>query len=229
MHIVGRFLAVAFVVPVVGAAQSPFQASLLVPRSDSFTISANGRVVGHSVETLRTTGEGFELTNSTSVGRMTQRTRVTFTKALVMQRVEQEGTAGGQAMSIDVVYANGRAKGRAVTPGPSGMKAIAIDTTVPGEAVDDNVLQVLLPSLELRDGASHVLRVFASGQGELREVKASVGALASLTVPAGVFQAYPVTVTGLAVPVVFHVTADAPRRVVSVTPTGSPMKFELAR
>jgi hypothetical protein len=215
--------------PAGGAAQSPFSVALLAPRTDSFTVSANGRAIGYSVETLRTTDAGFELTNTTAVGRMTQRTRVTFTRSLEMLRVEQEGTAGGQAMSIDVVYANGRAKGRAVTPGASGMKEITVDTIVPREAVDDNVLQALLPSLELREGMTHTLHVFASGQGELREVKATVGALASVTVAAGTFRAYPLSVAGLSVPVVFHVSAQAPRRVVSVTPTGSPMRFELAR
>ena len=61
------------------------------------------------------------------------------------------------------------------------MKEIAVDTTVPADAVNDNFLEALLPSLELREGVTHTLRIFASGQGELR-------ALAPVTTPPGPFR-----------------------------------------
>jgi hypothetical protein len=159
---------------------------------------------------------------------MNQSTEVRFSRTLGMTSVKQDGQARGQAMKIEVSYADGRAKGSATTPGPQGMKTIVVDTTVPAGAVDDNVLQALLPALPLGAGKAFQVPVFASGQGTSKVMTVTVTGNESVTVPAGTFDAWKVEVSGGQVPVTFWVSRATPR-VVKMGFAGAPMGFELVK
>jgi hypothetical protein len=50
-----------------------------------------------------------------------------------------------------------------------------------------------------------------------------------VTVPAGTFQAYRLEISGMQLPVVMHVSADSPRRLLRVAPTGAPLVFQLVK
>src|SRR2546426_11958237 len=56
-----------------------------------------------------------------------------------------------------------------------------------------------------------------------------VGALESVVVPAGTFQAYRIAVTGSRVPFTVYVSAAAPRRVVKTEYLGQPLIVELVK
>ena len=160
---------------------------------------------------------------------MSQTTEVTFSPALEMRSVRQTGQARGAEMKIDVTYADGRAKGAATTPGPQGMQTLAVDAVVPPGAVDDNLLMAMLPTLKLERGAEYRAVVFASGKGQLQEVMLKVGAKESVQVPAGTFDAHPVTMSGGPVAVTFYVSSGDTPRVVRLTMQGVPMEYQLAK
>jgi hypothetical protein len=130
-------------------------------------------------------------------------------------------------MKIDVAYGGGRATGSATTPGPQGMKSITVDAALPPGAVDDNALMALLPTLELTEGATVRVPVFASGKGTAATMTLTIGAREPVTVPAGTFDAYPVAMTGGDAPVTFYVSTGTESRVVKMTMPGSPISFEL--
>jgi hypothetical protein len=159
---------------------------------------------------------------------MSQRTVVEFSRGLAMTSVRQTGQAGGQNMDIKVVYAGGRARGSATTPGPQGMKTITVDTVVPRGVVDDNALQTMLPTLPLAAGKVFTIQVFASGQGNTTSLTATVKGSEMITVPAGSFDSWKVDVTGAEVPVTFWVAKQVPR-VVKLGFAGAPMSFELTK
>lgn len=223
-----RASVVLFLLPTIAAAQSPFDAARLLPRSDSFAVTVQGRQVGGIRETLEKTADGYRLVSVQSLAGMNQSTEVLFSRTLAMTSVKQEGQARGQSMKIGVAYGRGRAKGTATTPGPQGMKTIAVDTTVPPGAVDDNALQSLLPALPLGAGKTFQVPVFASGQGTSKVMTVTVSGSESVTVPAGTFDAWKVEVAGGQVPVTFWVSRTDPR-VVKMGFAGAPMAFELVK
>ncbi|MBL8981644.1 MAG: DUF3108 domain-containing protein [Gemmatimonadetes bacterium] len=223
-----RIAFLGLVFPAMTLAQAPFEPGRVVARTDSFAVMVQGRQVGGIRETIEKTPTGFRLLSVQALAGMSQSTEVHFTRALVMSSVKQEGQARGQQMKIDVAYDRGRAKGSATTPGPQGMKTIAVDTVVPAGAVDDNVLQALLPALPLGEGKSFQVPVFASGQGTSRVMTVAVNGRESVTVPAGTFDAWKVEVMGGQVPVTFWVSRTAPR-VVKMGFAGAPMAFELVK
>jgi hypothetical protein len=229
MKPVTLFLATLLVAPALPAqSTSPFQRSRLVPRTDSFAVLMQGRAIGSTRETIERTAEGYRLTSVQQMAGMSQSTQVDFSPTLAMRHVKQSGQVRGAEMKIDVVYAGGRARGTATTPGQQGMKTIAVDTVVPAGAVDDNVLQSLLPTLPLAEGKSFTVDVFASGQGISKPVTIQVSGADTVTVPAGSFDAWRLLVTGGPVPVTFWVSKADPR-VVKMAITGAPMSFELVK
>jgi hypothetical protein len=95
--------------------------------------------------------------------------------------------------------------------------------------IDDNALAVLLAALPLEQGKTFNLNVFSTGEGTTKVVSVKVAALENVAVPAGTFPAYRLEVAGMQLPIVIHVTQQAPRRVVRIAPTGAPLVFELVK
>ena len=145
-------------------------------------------------------------------------------------QVEQTGTAGMQPAEVHLTYANGRVKGRAVTPQREGTpKTVLVDTTVAPGTIDDNQLHVILPALPLADGKTFTMNVFSSGEGVTKLLTVKVAGVENITVPAGTFPAYRLELSGLQLPVVMHVTRDLPRRLLRIEPVGAPLVFELVK
>lgn len=223
-----RLPALLVFAPCLAVAQAPFDPARVLARSDSFAVMVQGRQVGGIRETIEKTASGFRLVSVQALAGMNQSTEVFFSRSLAMTSVKQEGQARGQAMKIDVTYERGRAKGSSTTPGPQGMKTIAVDTTVPAGAVDDNALQSFLPALPLGVGKTFQVPVFSSGQGTSKVMSVAVTGSESVTVLAGTFEAWKVDVTGGQVPVTFWVAKTSPR-VVKMGFAGAPMAFELVK
>ncbi len=202
----------------------------LVARTDSFEVRLQGNPFGYQVTRLERDGAGWRHTDVTVLGPIVnQKTVVTFGSDGAMQSVKQEGTAQGQPMAIDVAYANGRATGSAKTPGAQGPTEVKVNAEVPAGALDDNLVQAVLPMLPLAPGARIPVTVFQSGKGTAATWTVRVDGEESVTVPAGTFATYKVAIDGAEQPVSLYVSTAAPRRVVKVAFNGVPIEIVLVK
>ena len=207
-----------------------FDRSQVVARSDSFQALVQGNVLGGQTAKVVTDGDSIVYTESTVIGSFVQQqSTVVLNSDLSMRRTDQTGAVQGQHTEIHLAYAGGRVKGTSQTPQPGGPKTIAVDTTVPAGTIDDNALAVLLPALPLEQGKTFNLNVFSSGEGATKVVSVKVTAIENVVVPAGTFPAYRLELSGMQLPVVWHVTQQAPRRAARIAPTGMPLVFELVK
>jgi len=207
-------------------------ASQFVTRTDSFQALVQGNVMGSQVTSLRRTADSLILVERTVLGPfLQQQTSVVLDPTTFAPRqVDQTGTAGTQPAELHLTYANGRVKGRAVTPQREGTpKTIQVDTVVAPGTVDDNQLHVILPALPLAEGKTFTFNVFSSGEGVTKLLTVKVAGVENITVPAGTFPAYRLELSGLQLPVVMHVTRDLPRRLLRIEPVGAPLVFELVK
>ena len=206
-----------------------FDRSQVVARSDSFQALVQGNVLGGQTAKVVTDGDSIVYTESTVIGQFQQLSTVVLNSDLSIRRTDQTGLVQGQHTEIHLTYAGGRVKGTSQSPQPGGPRTITVDTTVAAGAVDDNALAVLLPALPLAQGKTFNLNVFSSGEGATKVVSVKVAAIENVVVPAGTFPAYRLELSGMQLPIVMHVTQQAPRRLVRVAPTGAPLVFELVK
>ena len=205
---------------------------LIVPGVDSFTVLLQGRPFGFARTEIQRTPAGIVVTERQELGPViTQTTTTTLSDQLQMRKVEQVGKVQGQDTKIDVTYAGGRAKGTARAPKPpsGAIEETTIDAEVPAGVIDDNVLTVLVPAMPWTASSKFTVPVFASGQGQVQTYTLAVTGTESVTVPAGTFQAYRVEVSGGQAPLTLYVAADAPHRVLKVSPTGIPVEMVRVR
>ena len=207
-----------------------FDRSQIVARRDSFHALVQGNVFGGQVAKVDVMGDSIVYTEATTIGQFQQQSRVVLNGDLSMRRTDQTGTVQGQHTEIHLNYADGRVKGTSMTPQPGGTpKSITVDTTVPAGTIDDNALALLLTALPLEQGKTFNLNVFSTGEGTTKVVSVKVAAFENVAVPAGTFPAYRLELSGMQLPLVMHVTQQAPRRIVRIAPTGAPLVFELVK
>jgi zinc protease len=215
---------------VVKAAALDVAVDRLAPRTDSFVVMVQGNPFGFQRGKLEKSGSGWKYTEDTNLGPiMSQHTEVTFDGDLTPGRVTQTGQQQGQQAKIEVSYAGGRAKGSATTPAPTGPKTVQVDAEMVKGMIDDNMVQVLLPTFRWAAGAKFAVSVFQSGKGEPSSLTLTVSGEESVTVPAGTFAAWKVDMTGGEAPVTFHVEKAAPHRLVKIAIVGAPIEMRLAK
>ena len=208
----------------------PVDVAMLAERADSFTVLVQGNPLGHQTTSLKRTATGFSYRTSMVLGAMIQRVvETTFGADLVPQATKGGGKMQGQDVSVDVKYASGRAKGSAVAPGPTGMKSVAVDTTIAPGVLDDDMLLALVPGLKWAPNAKFTVGAFDASDGTTRQISLSVAATESVTVPAGTFPVYRVELTGQSQPMTLFVTTAAPYHIVKMTLAGAPVEFVLVR
>jgi zinc protease len=204
--------------------------SQIVARSDSFQALVQGNAFGGQVTKTELSPDSIVYTEATMIGAFQQRSTVVINGDLTMRRTEQTGTVGNQNTHTQLTYSGGRVKGTAMSPQPGGTpKSVAVDTTIPAGTMDDNALALLLPALPLAQGKTFNLNVFSSGEGITKVVSVKVTGIEQVVVPAGTFAAFRLELSGMQLPLVMHVSQDAPRRLVRIAPTGAPIVFELVR
>ncbi len=207
-----------------------FDRSQIVARSDSFQALVQGNVFGAQTGKVVVTGDSIVYSESTTIGPFQQQSTVVLNGDLSMRHTDQTGLVQGQHTEIHLTYAGGRVKGTSQSPQPGGTpKSITVDTTVADGTIDDNALAVLLGALPLEQGKTFNLNVFSTGEGTTKVVSVKVAAIESVVVPAGTFPAFRLELSGMQLPIVMHVTQQAPRRVVRIAPTGAPLVFELVK
>jgi predicted Zn-dependent peptidase len=227
----GRALTVDDLAPAAGAVA--LDASQLVPRRDSLQILIQGNPMG--AQTMEITRDGAtvvvaERTTIPLMG-MNQDTRVTMEAGtLALRAVDQTGQVGPQAAETHVTVEAGRITGRAQTPQPGGQPKVAeIDTILPEGAIESNQLTSVIPALALAEDATFSLGVFDASESSFKPYTVRVDGLESVTVPAGTFEVFKVTVTGGPFPTAMYVTQAAPRRIVRIEIVGQPFVMELVR
>ena len=209
-----------------------FDRSQIVARSDSFQAVLQGNPFGAQVTTIQVAGDSIVFTEATTLGTFVQqRTTVVLAAAdLATRRSDQSGTVQNQKSEIHLVYADGRVRGSAVVPQAGGTpKTVAVDTTVPPGAIDDNALSLAVQALPLAEGKTFNLNVFSSGEGVTKVAVVKVTGVENVTVPAGTFLAYRLEIGGMQLPVVMHVSTQSPRRLLRIAPIGAPLVFELVK
>jgi len=207
-----------------------FDRSQIVARSDTFHALVQGNVLGGQGAKVDVMGDSIVYTEATTIGQFQQLSRVVLNSDLSLRRTDQPGTVQGQHTEIHLSYAEGRVKGTSMSPQPGGTpKSITVDTTIPAGTIDDNVLALLLTALPLEQGKTFNLNVFSTGEGTTKVVSVKVAAFENVAVPAGTFPAYRLELSGMQLPLVMHVTQQAPRRIVRIAPTGAPLVFELVK
>ena len=207
-----------------------FDRGQIVARSDSFQALVQGNVFGGQSAKAVVDGDSIVYSESTVIGPFQQQSTVVLNGDLSMRRTDQTGMVQGQRTEIHLVYAGGRVKGTSQPPQPGAApKTITVDTTVAAGTIDDNALAVLLPALPLAQGKTFNLNVFSSAEGTTKVVSVKVTAIENVVVPAGTFPAYRLELSGMQLPIVMHVTQQAPRRLVRLAPTGAPLVFELVK
>ena len=204
--------------------------SQIVARTDSFQALVQGNVFGGQTAKVSVSGDSIVYTESTTIGPFQQQSTVVLNSDLSMRRTDQTGLVQGQHTEIHLTYANGRVKGTSQSPQPGGTpKSITVDTTVAAGTIDDNALAVLIAALPLEQGKTFNLNVFSTGEGTIKVVSVKVAGIENVVVPAGNFPAFRLELQGMQLPIVMHVSQQAPRRVVRIAPTGAPLVFELVK
>jgi zinc protease len=215
------------------AAAVTLDAVQIVARRDSFAVMIQGNPMGAQVSELKEEGDGLVYVEVTSIPLMglTQNTRVRMERgSLAPLAIEQNGQIGGQATETRINVAGGRATGRAQSPQPGGqVKTVDVDTALAVGTFDTNQLQTVLPALALAEGASITVNVFNASDASIKPVTFKVEGVEDVTVPAGTFSTFKVSMAGGDVPAVLYVSRETPRRVVKIEVVGQPVAFELVQ
>jgi len=204
--------------------------SQVVARSDSFRALVQGNAFGGQATKVEVAGDSIVYNETTMIGGFQQRSTVVLNSDLTMRRTDQTGSVGNQQTHTQLAYSGGRVKGTSMSAQPTGTpKSVTVDTAIAAGTIDDNALALLLPALPLEQGKTFNLNVFSSGEGATKVVSVKVTGVEHVVVPAGTFPAFRLELSGMQLPLVMHVSQQAPRRLLRIAPTGAPLVFELVK
>ena len=204
-----------------------------VAHTDSARVMLQGNPAGFTVSEVRRPADSLVYAERSNLagGAFQQNTTVVLnpTDGTVRQ-VDQETTQQGQKGETHITYSGGRAKGSSAAPQQDGtVKRFDIDTTLPPGTVDENAVPFVVPALPLAAGKAFSLTFFTPSENTIKVLTFKVSGPASVTVPAGTFQAYQIDVTGSRVPFTMYVSTDSPRRVLKTEFVGQPFVVELVK
>ena len=210
------------------AATLDLDLSKLKAGTDSFTIFVQGNPFGYQTSKLDKSANGWTYSEHTSIATFVQlNTVVTFTDALVPMKATQSGKQGPMEVKIDVTYADGRAKGSATAPQPTGTaKEIAVDAAVPPGTIDDNMISIVMPTLKWKSGSSFKIAIFQSSKNAVTVATVSVTGEESVKVPAGTFDAWKVDIAGLDAPITVWIEKAGEHRMLKQVLVGTPVEIQ---
>ncbi|HEV2751474.1 MAG TPA: insulinase family protein [Gemmatimonadales bacterium] len=204
-----------------------------VPHTDSSRVLLQGNPAGFTVSEVRRSGDSLAYAERSNLagGVFQQQTTVLLNPTDgSVQQVDQETTQQGQKAETHLTYRGGRVKGSSASPQQDGsVKRFDIDTTLPPGTMDENAVPFLVPALPLASGKSFTLTFFTPSENAIKTLTFKVTGPASITVPAGSFQAYQIDVTGSRLPFTMYVSTDSLRKVVKTEFVGQPFVVELVK
>lgn len=194
----------------------------LVAARDSFFIMSDDKVLGTSIYTVMPKSPGWVIKESTSMPNTgAQLTEVVTTMAGRPLKVTQAGNMGAQKVALLLLYNGGQATGT----GQIGAKVSKIDTPVPVDVVDDNLIQALLPRLPWRADARWSVQVFSGGMNTLTTQELVVTDELVVAIPSGKYSAYRVELRNGEAVIAFYISKAPGHRILKIVPGGAP--FEL--
>jgi hypothetical protein len=205
-----------------------FDASQLVAGRDSFVVLVQGNPLGALTRSIEYgTQDGrpvFMVKSQIRIGAMGGQSAEYVLDARTLDPISYEQAASqmGQTIQAKLAYAVG---GR-VSGSVSGAIEATIDTVFGSTAYDTDMLATLAQAMPLADGASFTIGIFNVTEQTFSNVTIGVADGGTVTVPAGEFETWQVSVSGR-LPWVYWVSKNAPRRVVKMEMAGSPLSFEL--
>jgi hypothetical protein len=202
-----------------------FDMALLRPAVLEYTFKAQGNPVGRSTSTLSQDGPGWKSLLELQFGAV-QQTITARWGADWAPADYAETYAGPFDGRADVKLENGRLTGSAAMPPQAGGNKTFDAATVPGAAWS-MMDEVMLSTADLAEGKTFVIPVFNTSTGTVDPVTFTVGAVESVTVPAGTFQAYRVGATGGSSPLTMWLRADGPHILVRQELVRRPLVSEL--
>jgi hypothetical protein len=190
----------------------------LIATRDSFVVNVNGQPMGAIVFVVERLERGIRVTENTRIGTFVeQTTEILLDAEQRLLSVVQVGKMRGQEARIELRYDKGRVKGHAQIPGPQGQISHNIDSAVPADVVDDNLMQGVIAALPWSADASYSLPVFSAGKNALSERK--------LAVVETTADAYKVRMGDKDDIVHVYVSRSSPQRILRIAPAGSPMEM----
>lgn len=207
-----------------------FNPDAIAAHRDSFQVLVQGNPFGTRVLDVSREGDEWVVTDRMSIpmaGMQQQSTLHIDAATLATRSFEQTGQMQGQTGEVTVTYEGNRVFGSSRTPQPTGVREIAIDTTLAEGTVDAEALEVLLGAMPLEAGAEFTINTFDPSDGTVKPTTIEVTTLEDVTVGAGTFTAYRLELTQGQESMIMWVSQDAPRRVVRAEIVGQPVAFEL--
>ena len=204
-----------------------------VAHTDSSRVLLQGNAAGFTVSEVRRSADSLVYAERSNLagGVFQQQTTVSLNPSDgSVRQVDQQTTQQGQKAETHLTYGEGRVKGSSAAPQPDGsVKRFEIDTVLPPGTVDENAVPFIVPALPLASGKSFSLTFFTPSENTVKVLTFKVTGPASVTVPAGTFQAYQIDVSGSRVPFTMYVSGDSPRRVLKTEFVGQPFVVELVK
>ena len=215
------------------AAPVALDATQFVAHTDSSRVLVQGNAAGFTVSEVRRPADSLVYAERSNLagGVFQQQTTVSLNPSDgSVRQVDQQTTQQGQTAETHLTYSEGRVKGSSAAPQADGsVKRFEIDTILPPGTVDENAVPFIVPALPLASGKSFSLTFFTPSENTVKVLTFKVTGPASVTVPAGTFQAYQIDVSGSRVPFTMYVSADSPRRVLKTEFVGQPFVVELVK
>ncbi|MCC6246121.1 MAG: DUF3108 domain-containing protein [Gemmatimonadaceae bacterium] len=226
MRAIARFTLITILFALAGAgplsAQSTVREAVDLSRlrvaRDSFVVMLQGKPRGFQRLTVARTATGWQFGDAVTVDSMVSQSSVAdFDQRLQEISLTQAGDMTGRRMAINLRFADGRVRGRSMTPvsGPTG--AIEIDTVIADGIPDDNAVLPMMAAIRWREGLSFTAPVLSSGRGTITEYSFRVVGTESVTVPAGLFQTWRVEQRAQRSVTFVNVTTTPPYRIVRVS------------
>ncbi|HEU4885374.1 MAG TPA: insulinase family protein [Longimicrobium sp.] len=209
----------------VRASGESFDASRLRPYTAEYEIAAQGNPIGRLTNTLAREGDGWKHAMDGSFGPV-QQTITSVWGPAWEPRTYVETYAGAFEGRAEVRVENGRFTGTAQMP-PQAGGSKTFDAEAIAGAAWSQMEDAMLSTADLAEGKTIVIPVFNTSTGAAGPVTYTVGAVESVTVPAGTFQAYRVSSTGGSSAMTLWLRAEGPHIVVKQELVGQPIVVQL--
>jgi hypothetical protein len=229
---VRRLLCLVIALIPASAAAQRFNPSQLAARRDSFEVMVNGQAMGYSSVTLTREGENARVVTELTLPTINVReTRNMVFNATTLMPVSHEyrQTSRNSAATTRVTVANGRATGTAEQPRSGTVITSPVDVVIPPGAVDDELLGVLIPTLDLAEGFRTSFPTFYAS-GSIQSNALTVEGKETIVVPAGAFEVYRVALELPSKEVVtMYVTTAPPRRTILIRGANAVIEMRLLK
>lgn len=212
-------------------AQSFQPSKMAASGKDSMEVVFQGQVLGYALFSYARVGDNYRIVSDANLpaAMVRQQDSVVFNATTLMPiSFVTRGSIQGMAMTTDVTVVDGRAKGTAIKPTPTGPQTVNIDLAIPAGAMADGAELALIPTMDLTDGLTLNFKSADASTGEMKDTEMKVTGKETVTVPAGTFEAYRISLKSKE-QVTIYVTTAAPRRIVLLRLDGQNIEMRLTK